>query len=88
MEQTQPLEHSLTVTNRKQMSISGVVKVVSIKPDLVQLKTSLGDMAIIGQMMEVTKLDLDNHLLNLSGHFCNIKYMENTKTPIFKKIFK
>lgn len=88
MEQTPQLEHCLSITNRKEMSISGVTKVVSIKPDLVQLKSSKGDIMISGQNIEVTKLDLDNHLLLLSGLFSNIKYIENTKTPLFKKIFK
>lgn len=88
MEQTSQLEHCVTINNRKEMSITGVTKVVSVKPDLVQLKTSKGDMAISGQNIEVTKLDLDNHLLALSGNFSNIKYFENSKTPLFKKIFK
>lgn len=81
-------EHTLTLTNRNALNITGVDKVVSVKPDLLQLKSNSGDIVITGQNMEVTKLDLDSHTLSLTGKFDSIKYLENTKTPLLKKIFK
>lgn len=81
-------EHSLTMVNRNHLTITGVDKVVSVKPDLVQLKSNNGDISITGQNIEVTKLDLDEHSLMLNGKFDGIKYLENTKTPLLKKIFK
>ena len=82
------LEHNLTLTNRKYLTITGVDKVVSVKPDLLQLKSVAGDIAISGQNIEVTKLDVEQHTITLTGKFDNIKYIENTKTPLLKKIFK
>ena len=84
----QNIQHTLTITDRNHLSITGVEKVVSVKPDLVQLKSTAGDIIVTGQNIEVTKLDLDSHLLNLSGKFDSIKYTENNKTPLLKKIFK
>lgn len=84
----QSLEHSLTLTNRKNLTITGVDKVVSVKPELLQLKSTDGDIAISGQNIEVTKLDVEQHTITLTGKFDNIKYFENTKTPLLKKIFK
>lgn len=84
----QILEHSLTLTNRKNLTITGVDKVVSVKPELLQLKSTAGDIAISGQNIEVTKLDVEQHTITLTGKFDNIKYFENTKTPLLKKIFK
>ena len=81
-------DQTLTLINRKDLMITGVEKVVSIKPDLVQLKSSAGDIVINGQNIEVTKLDLEQRILNLTGKFDNIKYIENSKTPLLKKIFK
>lgn len=83
-----PQEHSLTLVNRNHLTIVGVTKVVSVKPDLVQLKSNNGDMAITGQNIEVTKLDLEQHTLMLNGKFDGIKYIESNKTPLLKKIFK
>lgn len=84
----QSLDHSLTLTNRKNLTITGVDKVVSVKPELLQLKSTAGDIAISGQNIEVTKLDVEQHTITLTGKFDNIKYFENTKTPLLKKIFK
>ena len=81
-------EHSLNLVNRNYLTIVGVDKVVSVKPDLVQLKSNNGDISITGQNIEVTKLDLEQHTLSLNGKFDGIKYLENTKTPLLKKIFK
>lgn len=82
------IEHSLTLVDRKHLTITGVEKVVSVKPDLLQVKTSAGDMAVTGQNIEVTKLDLEQHTISLTGKFDSIKYSENNKTPLLKKIFK
>ena len=81
-------EHNLILNNRNSLSITGVDKVVSVKPDLLQLKTSAGDLIVTGENIEVTKLDLEQHRINLAGKFDSVKYNENNKTPLFKKIFK
>ena len=86
---TKPLqEHTLTLDNRKHLSMTGIDKVISIKPELLQVKSFLGDIVITGQNIEVTKLDLDQHTISLNGKFDSIKYVENNKTPLLKKIFK
>ena len=82
------MEHSLNLVDRKHLTITGVEKVVSVKPDLVQLKSSAGDIVISGQNIEVTKLDLEQHTLSLNGKFDSIKYSNVDKTPLLKKIFK
>lgn len=82
------MEHTLNLVDRKFLTITGVEKVVSVKPDLLQVKTSAGDMVVSGQNIEVTKLDLEQHTINLSGKFDTVKYSENNKTPLLKKIFK
>ena len=82
------IEHSLNLIDRKRLVITGIDKVVSVKPDLLQVKTSAGDMHVVGQNIEVTKLDLEQHTLSLNGKFDSIKYTQNAKTPLLKKIFK
>lgn len=81
-------DHTLTLVNRSHLTLTGVDKVISIKPDLLQVKSTAGDIVVTGQNMEVTKLDLDEHTLMLNGKFDSIKYLENRKTPLLKKIFK
>lgn len=81
-------EQKLTLVNRKNLSILGVEKMISVKPDLIQLATKLGSMQIVGSMMEVSKLDLDSHLLDINGNINTIKYLDDKKTPLLKRIFK
>jgi sporulation protein YabP len=81
-------EHNLILTNRKHLTISGIDKVISVKPDLLQLKSNNGDIMITGQNIEVVKLDLEQKNISLDGKFDSIKYIENNKTPFLKKIFK
>lgn len=81
-------EHSLQLVNRKHLTITGITKIISVKPDLLQLKSNNGDIIITGQSMEVIKLDLEQQSIILNGKFDSIKYLENNKTPLLKKIFK
>ncbi len=80
--------HILTLTNRNNLTLTGVEKVISIKPDMVQLNSNNGNVVITGQNIEVTKLDLEQKNLELAGKFDSIKYLDNNKTPFIKKIFK
>ena len=82
------MEHTLTLVDRKHLTITGVDKVISVKPDLLQLKSTAGDIVVTGQNIEVTKLDLEQHTLSLNGKFDSIKYSNVDKTPLLKKIFK
>ena len=84
----QSKEHILTLDARKHLSISGIDKVISVKPDTFQAKSVVGDIVVTGQNIEVVKLDLEQHTIILNGKFDNIKYLENNKTPLLKKIFK
>ena len=66
------MEHTLNLVDRKFLTITGVEKVVSVKPDLLQVKTSAGDMVVSGQNIEVTKQDLEQHTINLSGNLIQL----------------
>ena len=82
------LEQKIILIDRKNLSITGVEKMISVKPDLLQLTTNFGTLQIIGANMEVSKLDLEQHLLEVKGIISSIKYLEDNKTPFFKRIFK
>lgn len=88
MEKDTNSEQKLTLINRKFLSIHGVEKMLSVKPDLIQLSTKLGNMQITGSLMEVSKLDLDANILEINGNINLIKYLDDKKTPLLKRIFK
>lgn len=85
----QSKEQIINLVNRKSISISGVNKVVSLKPELIQLSTNMGGLAISGSNLELVKLD--NNLLkaDIVGSIDCLKYVsEKDKQPFFRKLFK
>ena len=78
----------ITLTDRKQLSLTGVEKMISVKPDLLQLNTDFGTLQITGTAMEVSKLDLEEKVLEVKGVITSIKYLDDKKAPLFKRIFK
>ncbi len=55
--------HTVTLTNRAQLSIEGVQHVENFDDDVILLSTDLGILTIKGRKLHIHQLDLD------SGHF-------------------
>ena len=92
MEQTKPQqtkEQSLNLINRKNLSVTGVNKVISLKPDLIQLDTVQGGLMISGSNLELIKLDNTTNKADITGQIDTLKYIgKKDKQPFFRKIFK
>ncbi len=78
----------LTLQDRKNLTITGVDKMISVKPDLLQLSTNMGNLQIVGVNMEMTKLDLDQKIVEVAGIVNQIRFLDDKKQPLFKRIFK
>lgn len=78
----------LTLQDRKNLTITGVGKMISVKPDLLQLSTNMGNLQIVGVNMEMTKLDLDQKIVEVAGIVNQIRFLDDKKQPLFKRIFK
>lgn len=79
----------LTLINRSNLTISGTNKIISIKPDLIQLDTNHGGIIISGNNLELSKLDNETTTAEILGQVNSIKYTERKdKESIFRKIFK
>lgn len=82
-------EQTLTLTNRKSLTVSGVNKVVSLKPDLIQLDTVFGGLVINGANLELVKLDNNLNRADIAGTIDCMRFVEGkNKEPFFRKIFK
>jgi len=82
-------EQLLVLSNRKNLSITGVNKIVSLKPDLIQLETTFGGTSILGENLELIKLDNSTTRAEISGVINEIKYIESkSKSNLFRKLFK
>ena len=90
MEKTQQnVEQNINLLNKKELSVTGTNKIISLKPDLIQLDTVLGGLIITGNNLELIKLDNQTTRAEIKGEINLLKFVEGkTKQPFFRKIFK
>ena len=82
-------EQLIVLSNKKNLSISGTNKIISLKPDLIQLDTNFGELIIVGDSLELIKLDNSTTRAEISGNIFELKYVEQkVKENLFRKIFK
>ena len=85
------LSHSFSVSERKNIIISGVVKIDSFDSEEFLIETVQGYMNIKGENLEVVKLDTYQGNITIKGKICAINYIdENTKkeSSVFAKLFR
>ncbi len=88
-EKSSTKEQIIVLSNKKNLSVSGTNKIISLKPDLIQLDTVYGGLIIIGDNLELIKLDNTTTKAEISGEINSLKFTESkNKEPIFRKIFK
>ena len=66
--------HMLSLSNRKELHLTGVSEVLAFDETLVCLKTSCGNMDISGKSLHVHSLHIDDGNLSLSGEIDSILY--------------
>jgi len=83
-------EQLIVLSNKKNLSVSGTNKIISLKPDLIQLNTNYGGLIIVGDNLELVKLDNSSTRAEITGNISGIKFTENNKQKenLFRKIFK
>ena len=83
-------EQLIILSNKKNLSVSGTNKIISLKPDLIQLNTNYGGLQITGNNLELIKLDNNTTRAEISGNINSIKFLNNLKEKenLFRKIFK
>lgn len=73
----QEKKHTLQLTARKHISISGVCEVESFDDTLVHLVTDCGDLTLEGENLHVDTLDVERGLVELGGLVLGLYYSEN-----------
>ena len=82
-------EQTIKLVNRQDLSISGVTRIISLKPELIQLDSVFGGIIITGENLELLNLNNQNTLAEIKGKINLIKFVEGkNKEPFFRKIFK
>jgi len=82
-------EHKLTLINRENLSITGLESVVSVNADMLVLKLSGEMLSITGTELHITKLDVEQGMIELEGIVDSIKYSTSQqKLSLLKRLFK
>lgn len=83
---------SLSLENRKKLTLSGVSEVLSFDDEKIDLTTKLGDLTIKGQDLKMNKLDVQNGDVVIVGCISSMVYtgkeIKKNKESILSKLFK
>ena len=76
MPESAGLPHKLVLTERKNLTMTGVTEVVTFDENTVILKTSLGIVTIHGQGLQLKNLSLEGGQVVVDGTICAFVYEE------------
>lgn len=74
------LPHKMTLSERKSLTMTGVTEVISFDENAVALKTSLGDLTIHGQGLQLKNLSLEGGQVAVEGTIFAIIYEQSRKS--------
>lgn len=87
--ETKTQEQLIVLSNKTNLSVSGTNKIISLKPDLIQLDTINGTLQVVGENLELIKLDNTTTRAEINGTINSLKFCETkNKEPFLRKIFK
>lgn len=87
-QESMALPHSLTLTDRRQLSMTGVREVISFDENAVLLRTELGELLIQGNELHLKSLSPDNGLITVEGNVAAMTYNEPRQTGWLRRVLK
>lgn len=84
------LNHNITIQERKNIMLTGVKKIESFDNEEFLLETTMGNIIIKGNELEIIKLDTYQGSVSIKGVINSLNYTNNTKKEdgVFSKLFK
>ncbi|MDR3596571.1 sporulation protein YabP [Clostridium sp.] len=83
---------NLFLENRKKLTLSGVIEVISFDEQKIDLTTSLGNLTIKGEGLKMNKLDVQNGDVIIVGDIAstvyNGKISKKSNESIISRLFK
>lgn len=84
--------HNVTISDRKNIIISGVKKIENFDNEEFLMETNMGYILIKGNDLEMVKLDTYQGNVSIKGKLNSLIYMDSTKKEkdegMFSKLFK
>lgn len=83
--------HNLILQNRKKLSVSGVLEVISFDEEEIVIKTSLGTLTINGHNLHISKTNVETGELILDGDISECIYSNSLTSDnsggLLKRLF-
>ena len=83
---------NLSLENRKKLTLTGVIEVLSFDEDRISLTTNNGNLNIKGEGLKMNKLDVQNGDVIIVGVISSMVYssksVKKNKENIFKRLFQ
>jgi sporulation protein YabP len=79
------MQHELTLTGRSRLSATGVLQVISFDDGEIILETEMGTLALRGEEMSITHLDLTAGEIAVQGSIAAMEYREQRGKKIKEK---
>ena len=83
----QNMPHSLTLQNRKKLTLSGVLEVLRFDDTAVQMNTPLGMLVVQGSGLQLKNLTPDGGNVALEGEISWLGYEENRAGGWLRRFF-
>ncbi|MCC8074228.1 MAG: sporulation protein [Clostridiales bacterium] len=81
-------EHSLTLTNRENLSLTGIEDVDYFNEQEIMAICDCGELTIKGELLHVEEMNVESGLLVVSGKITSLTYSEKfTSTSLIKRLF-
>ena len=88
--------HNVVLYNRRQMTVSGVIRVDNFNESIIVLITEVGQMTVEGLNLHISKLSLETGDMNIDGDIMGLFYSDDTASnatggktsKLFSKLFK
>lgn len=83
-------DHSINVINRKEINISGVDDVIGFDESTIVINTEGGKMAVEGEGLQITVLDVESGRLSATGKINSVVYVdkEQKNRGFFSRLLK
>ena len=79
IEKSETLSHNINISERQNISISGVTKIDSFDSEEFILETTVGNLGIKGRELEIIKLDTYEGTIMIKGIIDAFSYLDEAK---------
>ncbi|MFA5561893.1 MAG: sporulation protein YabP [Eubacteriales bacterium] len=87
----QPGKHTIQLEDRKSLTLSGIVDVISFDELSVYLKTAMGNLTVEGEELHINKLSLEDGKVEIGGQIAALFYADGRESEksvgLLKKMF-